>query len=316
MLSFPANPVNGDDYTDTNGKVWVYDGVKWDIATSDGIKQFYGVKVSLGSEEFLTSTLNLIAFDTVDFDTGNFFDTDIPTRITIPRTGFYRVNFVALTGQEGFGASYTIEVRQNASNIAEDTLGSFQTVQYDAIFLLNTGDIIEFYASEAEGVGSLLQGSYLEVQLQGYTFGGGIVPGFEFSGVQGKVTSDVTTTSTETAISWDDIVFNVNANAAGALYWDELDDTKFTISTTAYYRLRAFIETGTDGSTDSYIITIKKNGTDIVETISLGANDNVELDTVYQFSAMDYLEIYVENTENVGTITFDNTFFEVTRLGV
>jgi hypothetical protein len=316
MLSFPENPTNGTEYTDTNGKVWQFDGVRWEIATSTGIKQFNGVKVSLSEEEFLTPTLTAIGFDTVDFDTANYFDTEVPTRIIIPRTGFYRINFVTAIGQEGFGASYSLEVRQNDITISEDRLGSFQTAQYDQVFLLNAGDVIEFFAAEEEGVGSLLPGTYLEIQLQGYTFGSAILPGFEFSGVKAKVTDNVTTTSVETAIAWDDIIFNINANEAGSLYWDELEDTKFTIGTTAYYRLRSFIETGPDGSTDSYVITIKKNGTDIVETVSLSANDNVELDAVYQFTATDYLEVYVENTGNVGTLLFDETYFEIIRLGV
>jgi hypothetical protein len=316
MLSFPSSPTNGAEYTDENGKVWQFDGVKWEISVSSGIKQFYGAKVSIGSEYFLSTVSTPVVFDVVDFDTSNFFDTENPFRIVIPRTGYYRVNFVAEIGQEGFGASYNIDVRRNGINIAEDRLGSFQTTQYDETFLLDAGDVIEFFALEEQGVGSLLEGTYLEVQLQGYTFGSAIVPGFEFSGVRAKITNDVTTTSTESAIEWDDILFNINANEAGALYWDSLENTKFTIATTAYYKLRALIETGTDGATNSYSITIKKNGTDVVENVLLGANESVELDTVYEFSATDYLEIYVENTENVGTIIFSNTYFEIIRLGV
>lgn len=316
MLSFPASPTNGTQYTDSNGKVWEFDGAKWEIAVSAGIKEFYGVKISLANPAFLTSTISAVAFDTKDFDTSNFFNTVSPTKITIPRTGYYRVNLIAATGQEGFGASYGIELRQNNTNIAEDVIGSFQTAQYDEVFLLNAGDTIELYAYETEGVGSLIQGTYIEVQLQGYTFAGGIVPGFEFSGVQAKTTTDVTTTSTSTAVSWDDIIFNINANEAGNVYWDNLAATKFTIGTTAYYRLRALIKTGVDGSTDSYILNIKKNGSTVVETISLGANDSAELDGIYQFTAADYLELYVENTENVGTLIGEDTFFELIRLGV
>lgn len=316
MLSFPSSPTNGTQYTDENGKVWQFDGTKWEIATALGIKQFYGVKVSISDEYFLSSTIGTVSFDVEDFDTSGFFNSATPTKIIIPRTGYYRLNLVVATGQEGFGASYGIEIRQNDSNIAEDLLGSFQTAKYDESFLFNTGDVIEFYAYETEGVGSLITGTYMEIQLQGYTFGGNIVPGFEFSGVQAKVNSNVTTTSTSTAVSWDNIIFNINANGAGALYWDNLDSTKFTVAITGYYRLRVLIETGIDGSTDSYVIAVKKNGTETIDTVTLSANDQAELDAIYQISTTDYLELYVENTENVGTILFDNTFFELIRLGV
>jgi len=315
MLSFPTNPVNGNQYTDPNGKVWEFDGVKWNIAVADSSKEFYGVKVSLTQQQFLSSTLTTIAFDSADIDTTQFFDPSIPTKLVIPRTGYYRVNLAVVAGQEGFGASYTIELRRNGSNIAEDLIGAFQSARFDQTILLNAGDELELYAAEQESIGSLVEGTYLEIQLQGYTFGGAITPGFEFSGVKAQLNSEITTTSTSTAISWDNIIFNINANEAGDLYWDDLEDTKFTIATTGYYRVRTFFETGTDGSDDSYVIVIKKNGVDL-ETISIGPNDTADLDETYQFTATDYLQVFVRNTDNLGTILFDNTFFEVIRLGV
>jgi hypothetical protein len=315
MLSFPANPTNGTEYTDTNGKVWVYDGIKWNIATSTGTKEFTGVKVSLANQYFLTNTLSAVTFDTIDYDTANFYNTATPTKLIVPRTGYYRINAIILSGQEGFGAAYSVDVRRNNQSLATDLIGSFQAAVYDQIFLLNVGDEIEIFAAEIEAIGSLVEGTYLEMQLQGYTFGGAITPGFEFSGARVQLSTNLTTTSTSTAIAWDDIIFNINANEAGDLYWDNQTDTRLTIATTAYYRLRAFFETGVDGSTDSYELIIKKSGVEL-ETVLLGANDTADIDATYEFTATDYLEVFVRNIDNVGTIISNNTFFEVTRLGV
>lgn len=174
------------------------------------------------------------------------------------------------------------------------------------------------FASELESVGTIETNSFLEVALQGYTFGGAIVPGFEFSGVKAELQSDVSTTATPTAITWtiSDIVFNTNANAAGNLYWTNTFPTRFTISTTGYYRIRAFFLTNTEGSSDSYTITVRTNGSDVVETITLGANESAELDETYEFNSTDYVEIVISNTEALGAIKQLESFFQIIRLGV
>ena len=318
MLSFPASPTTGTEYTDDNGKVWEFDGVKWNISTSDLSKQFFGVKVSLASEFFLTNTLTAVEFDTEDIDTNNFFNPSTPTIITVPRTGYYRIHFSAYTGQEGFGASYTVQLKKNNTNLLSTAMSAYQSGVYDEVLLLEVGDTISVQASEVENIGTLEAETFLEIILQGYTFGSSIVPGFEFSGVKAVLENDVSTTDTPTAITWtaNDIIFNTNANAAGSLYWSNSDPTRFTIATTGYYRINTFLLTDANGSADTYTIQITKNGSDVLETITLGANESAELDETYQFSSTDYIEVIISNSEAVGAIKQTESFFQVVRLGV
>lgn len=319
ILSFPANPTNGQQYTDYNANVWQYDGVKWDTAVSDTIKQFNGVKISLSQETALTTTLSAVEFDIENFDTEGYYVLTNPTTITIPRTGYYRINLLTLAGTEGYGASYIIELRRNATNLFDDTMSANQAGTYTEVLLLDVGDQIKLYASEADGIGSLLADSFIQIELVGYTFGGALAPGFEFSGAKVELQNNITTTTTPTAITWtlSDIVYNINANAAGNVYWTDTNPTRFTIYTTGYYNLKSFFLTGANGTENSYTITIKKNGSDDLETILLGANASAALDETYQFDSNDYLEVYVSNSAGGATlIQALDTFFELIRLGV
>ena len=318
-LSFPSNPTNGQQYTDLNGKVWTFDGVKWNISTTQSSRQFTGVKVSLASDLQLVTNETAVSFDTEEFDVGNFFNVSTPTQIVIPRTGYYRVNLVVQTGTEGDGTSYVVRLDRSGVDLFSSELAANQSGKYDNNLLLNYGETITLYASETNSVGSLVAGTILEIQLIGYTFGGAITPGFEFSGVNAILLSgDVSTTSTPAAITWasGDINYNINANAAGNVYWSNLNPTRFTISTTGYYKLQANVLTGTDGSDDSYVIDLRKNGGTTVESGSLGPLDTLELDETYYFTSTDYLELYVSNTDSVGSISSTDTTFTVTRLGV
>ena len=318
-LSFPASPTNGQQYTDPNGKVWEFDGVKWNIAVSESTKQFFGVKVSLSQETALTSTLSAVNFDVEDFDTAAFYVTANPSTITIPRTGYYRINLLAITGTEGYGASYNIALRRNVTNLFSDTISANQAGTYNEVLLLDVGDTIQLYASENDDIGSLLQDSFIQIELVGYTFGASLRPGYEFSGVKVELQNDLTTTTTPTAITWtaSDVVYNLNANAAGNVYWTNTNATRFTISTTAYYNLKAFFLTGINGTENSYTITIKKNGSTDLETILLGANASAALNETYLFNSTDYLEVFVSNSDGGATlIESADTFFELIRLGV
>jgi hypothetical protein len=318
MLSFPTNPTTGQQYTDGNGKVWKYDSVKWNISNTPGIKQFFGTKISLANDVFLNDTLSTIPWDTEEFDTSGFFNASAATIIRIPTTGYYRLHLSIYTGQEGNGASYTIELKRNSSTLIQESMAAYQSGIYDVTTLLNSGDEIILYASEDNNIGRLVEGTFVEVQLVGYTFGSSLIPGFEFSGIKAELQNQLSVSSTETAIEWltSDIVFNTNADSAGNVYWDNGEPSKFTVSTAGYYRLRAFILTGINGSSDSYTINVKKNNTTDIETITLGANESAELDETYYLELNDYIEITYSNTENLGTIEADNTFFELTRLGV
>jgi hypothetical protein len=112
-----------------------------------------------------------------------------------------------------------------------------------------------------------------------------------------------------------DITYDINANAAGNPYWSNLDATKFTISTTGYYRLNAYFLTSEQGSDDSYTIDFRKNGTTL-ESGSVGQLAVVQLDETYNFTSGDYLQIYVDNSGGVGDIKASDTSVSLTRLGV
>ena len=316
-LSFPANPTNGQQYTDPNGKVWEFDTVKWNVATSSGSKQFSGVKIELTSPFALTDTESPISFDNKVYDTANYFSVLTPSLITIPRAGYYRVKTNIQTGTTGEGASYSIQLLQSGLTIFTSNMAANQNGVYDEVLALNSGETIELYAGETAGVGTLAAGTVIEVYLIGYTFGGAVTPGFEFSGVRADLFNDVAMTNTPTPITWSvsDITYDLNANAAGNTYWSNLDATKFTISTTGYYRLNAYFVTSELGSENSYTIDFRKNGTTL-ESGSVGPSAVVQLDETYNFTSGDYLQIYVDNSAGVGDIKGSDTSVSLTRLGV
>lgn len=316
-LSFPASPTNGQQYTDPNGKVWQFDGVKWNIATSSSSKQFSGVKIELINSYALTENESPVSFDNEVYDTDGFFNLSTPTAITIPRTGYYRIKTNIQTGTSGDGATYSIAVLRNGEGLFSVNMSANQSGVYDEVLLLNGTDTIQVSAGEASAVGTLEAGTVIEVYLIGYTFGGTIVPGFEFSGVRVDLFNDTSTTSTPTAITWttNDITYDLNANAAGATYWTDSDPTKFTIATSGYYRLNAYFATTEVGATDSYTIDVRKNGTTL-ESGSIGSLDTVQLDETYNFASTDYIQVFISNDGSVGDIKGADTSFSLTRLGV
>ena len=316
-LSFPANPTNGQQYTDPNGKVWEFDSVKWNVTTSSGSKQFSGVKIELTSAYSLSDTESPISFDSKVYDTGNYFSVLTPSIITIPRAGYYRVKTNIQTGTTGEGASYSIQLLQSGLSIFTANMAANQSGVYDEILTLNAGETIQLNAGETAGVGTLAIGTVIEVYLIGYTFGGAITPGFEFSGVRVDLFNDVAMSNTPTPITWsvNDITYDLNANAAGNTYWSNLDATKFTVSTTGYYRVNAYFLTSELGSENSYTIDVRKNGTTL-ESGSVGPSAVVQLDETYNFTSGDYLQIYVDNSGGVGDIKAPDTSISLTRLGV
>lgn len=318
MLSFPANPEAGQQYNDTNGKVWEFDGTKWNITTTSFLKTYYGARLTYDGDVYLTNNLTAIPWQSATFDTANFFNIASPTQVKIPRTGYYRINLTVETGQEGSGQSYTVQLKRNSQIILDEQMAAFQSGVFEQTVLLSVGDILEFYASETEAIGVLQPGTFLEIELKGYTFGGAILPGFAFSGVKAVLSSNISTTSTATPITWTtgDIEYNVNADSVGNVYWKGTEATKFTIYVDGYYRIRTFFTTGTDGSAFTYEVTIRTNGNTTLETITLGAQETVELDSTYFLQHDDYLEILVSNSENIGTILAEDSLFEITRLGV
>jgi len=319
QLNFPPSPTLGQTYTDSNGKVWEYDSVKWNISTTaESSKQFSGVRVTFASPVALTAVDTAVNFSVEDYDTAVYYVASTPDTIYIPRTGYYRINLQVATGTNGSGNSYNISLKRNDETLFNDDMAANQNGLYDDTFLLNAGDTLQLVASEVDGLGTLTTSTSLEVQLVGYSFGGAITPGYEFSGIKLDLFSNINTTSTATAITWtaNDVVYNLNANAAGDPYWSNTNPTRLTIGTTGYYRLKGYFLAGANGAANSYTVTIRKNGTTTVETTTFGALENVDLDETYQFNAADYLEILVSNSGNTGTIDASQTFFGITRLGV
>lgn len=317
-LNFPTSPTNGQTYTDDNGIVWEYNSTKtvWNKLRSDAIKNFSGAKIERTSEASLTSTLTAISFTTAEFDTEPYFDsTNSPTKLRVLKTGYYRILLQIDTGSGGNGASYTLNLKKNGStSLTNTTAGPNQSVVYDEIMLMTSGDYVEIYASESASVGTILSSSFFQIERVGNSPGTAYPAAAAFSGAKIELTSAEALTSTPTAITWDTSEFNENADNAGNVYWTISDSSKVTIYTTAYYRVKSIFETGTAGSTNSYKIDLRLNNSNLVSS-SLSANDTLQLDETFQFNSGSYLQVYVDNSGSVGTIT-TNSYFELIRLGV
>lgn len=316
ILSFPTSPTNGQQYTDSNNVVWEYNSAKgvWNKVRSDAEKVFSGGKVKLTNLLTLTSTATKISFESEEYDTGNYFTLSSPTKLTADFTGFYRIVILINTGVQGNGASYTFSVLKNGETINTTTAGPNQAVEYDETVLLNAGDYIEFEASESGNVGTVLITSFWEMQRMGFNVGSSFSKDSSFSGVRLKLTTAENTTTTPTAISWDTTDFNLNADINGNVYWKNTATGKVEIYTTGYYRAKGIFFTAAQGSENSYKIDLKKDGVSFTSG-SLGANDTLDLDETYRFVSGNYLEVFAENTGNVGSVTTDS-YFELVRLGV
>jgi hypothetical protein len=317
-LNFPSSPISGQTYTDSNGVIWEYNSTKtvWAVKRYDELKEFSGAKLNLTTSEVLTLTSTAITWDAADFDTGNYFNlSSYPSRLIIPRTGYYRINVLLNTGPQGNGASYTFTVKQNASTVfTTDTAGPNQGIHYDEIHLLFSGDYIEIYGEESSAVGTVLTNSYFEIERVGYSLGSAFSSRNAFSGVKLLLTTAENATVTPTPVTWDTTEFNINADVNGSVYWNISNSDKITIYTTGYYRLKSTFETSTAGSNNSYTVDLKLNGSTL-ESSSLGANETLDLDETYNFTSGSYLQLYFDNTGSVGQLTTDS-YFELIRVGV
>lgn len=315
-LNFPSSPTNGQTYTDGNNVRWEYDGTKWNVTLSQLQKLFSGAKILLGSNVALTATNTAISFGTESYDTDSYFATSANTKITVNRNGFYRINSLILTDALGSGSSYTVNVVKNgATNLTTTSLGPNQSATYDEIVELVSGDYIEIKASESGAAGSLLDDTMLEVVRLGLTLGTGITQYDAFSGVRATLSAAVNMTSTATGVSWAATTFDGNADITGANYWSSGSATRLTVGTTGYFRIKSFVATGTAGSSNSYTIAIKKNGSTTLATINMSANETLEFDEIYSLSDDDYIELVASNSGSVGTL-LSTTYLELVRLGV
>lgn len=318
-LNFPATPISGDTYTDENQAVWRFDGVKWDVITSTAKKVFIGARVVLGSDFALTTTPTAISGGVtavVPFDTGNFFRQATPTRIYAPENGFYRVNIILIASNVGSGASYTVSLKRNGTQTyTTNTFGANQNTFFDEILQLNKDDYVEVYVNDLLGSGFIMTGSHIEINLIGYTVGTGISSYDAFSGARTNITTNFSTTSTATAVTWTGTDYDQNANVLGSTYWNSLSPTRLTIKVTGYYRIKCFVETSNNGTTNSYTINLKKNNTASIDSINMSANDFILLNQLIQLSANDYIELFVSNSQNVGSLSTE-TYIELSRVGV
>lgn len=317
-LNFPTSPIDLQEYIDSNGTVWEYNATKtvWAVKRYDELKEFSGAKIEFTSAYTLTTVSTAVSWDSSNFDTGTYFDiNNSPTKLIIKDTGYYRINALITTGDQGNGASYTISLIQNGTIImTTDTAGPNQGIHYDEIHLLHTSDYVEIYASETGAVGTLLTTSYFEIERVGFSIGSAFSTRGAFSGVKLNLTSVESMTSTPTTITWDTTEFNVNADINGNIYWDITNSDKLTIYTTGYYRVKSMFETGPSGVANSYTIDLKLNGATL-ESSSLGPIETLDLDETYNFTSGSYLQVYAKNSGGVGTITTDS-YFEVVRVGI
>lgn len=316
-INFPSSPVTFQTHTDDNGTIWEFDSIKWNVVTGTTKKLFSGAKVRLTAPATLTSTPTALDFDVEDFDTGSYYDFNEASKFTIRETGYYRISGTFYSGPNGSGESYLFTLKKNGSVVlTTQTCSANQSANYDTTILLNAEDYIEIFVSENTSTGNLLIGSYTELQRLGFSAGTAINQADIFSGVRTLVNSNVTLSSTPTAISWNTTEFNENADALGNVYWAIAQPTRITVKVTGYYQIKSFLTTSADGSPNSYVLTLKKNSTtNIVNSVNLGPNDNANIDEIFYFSGNDYIELFVSNTNSIGSV-LPSVYLELVRVGV
>lgn len=318
-LIFPNTPAHLDTYVDPNQATWQYDsdGPYWNVITSTVRKAFSGVKLENTAPFSLTSAIELIEFDTFQFNIDNYYQ-GTPGRVTVPTTGFYRVQISLFSGSQGSGSSYTIQIKKNGVILESTSIGPNQNTSFDETLSLNGGDYLEIFGSEAGGTGTLLANSNFAVYRIGFAPGTGISNHVAFSGVRAILNASSSATSIATAVSWNEISFNANANVLGDLYWYNTEPERLTVKADAYYKTRAFVATSSAGSEDSYTITLRRTRgvtTTDLTTISMSANDFIELDEIFFLEEDDILELMISNSDNTGAI-LDTSYLELVREGV
>jgi hypothetical protein len=316
-LNFPPNPSNLQQYTDDNGIVWEFLSSKsvWNVLSSEKLKEFSGVKLVLDMQDSLTTSLSSVSWDSANYDIGGYYNSSFPTRLTIPKIGFYRVNLLVSVGPLGSGASYTLIVRKNGTtNLTTTTAGANQFVSYDEILQLYEGDYIELYALETEGIGSINVGSFLEAQNVGDQIGSAQSEATTFSGLKANINVAEALTSSLAAITWDSTVFNTNADINGNVYWTISDPSKESIYTPGYYRIKASFEAGSTGTDDSYSVQLRFDNVPVISA-SMSPNGSLDIDDVYNLNSGSYIQFFAAESGEVGELTTDS-YLEIIRLGV
>ena len=318
-LIFPLSPTHLDKYTDPNNAIWQYDsdGPYWNVITSTTRKNFSGVKLENTSAFSLTDDIEIIEFDTFEFNIDNYYR-GTPGRVIVPSTGFYRVFISIFTGSQGNGSSYTIEIKKNGLVIETSTAGPNQNISYDQTLNLNEGDYVEVFGKESTGTGTVTANSNFVVYRVGFAPGTGISNHAAFSGARAILNASSNATSTPTAVSWNDVDFNANANVGGDLYWYNTEPNRLTVKADGYYKARCFVQTSSAGSLNSYTLTLRKTTSGSpsnLTTINMSANDFIELDEIFELVADDIVELMLSNSDNTGAI-LDTSYLELVREGV
>jgi len=315
-LNFPSSPSNGDQYTDPNGRIWKFDGTAWEPSRGSGTRLFKGAKVKLTSNEGLTSTSTAITWDSEVYDIGNFYDSGNNTRLTASETGYYRINAIVVTGTGGSGNSYDLSFKKNGSTtIASVSAGPNQSIVFDEVIYLVKGDYVELYGDETTAAGTLTSSTTAEFILVGTAAGSTTYNNATaFSGVKAELTSTEGLTATNTAITWDAVEFNVNADSTGNVYWESGTSNTINFYTSGYYRVKIYIAVSSGGSNDSYNVNLV-NSTTMLQYTKLSPNDTLEFDEVLYINTDDYLQVEAAETTAAGSVLADS-YILVTRQGV
>lgn len=130
-----------------------------------------------------------------------------------------------------------------------------------------------------------------------------------FSGGKLGLSSDVSLSSTLTAISFDDEEFDLES------YVDLANNpSRLTIQRTGFYNVKALLSSGTGGTGASYTIQLRRNGTSVLESSTIGPNQIATIDEILLFTAGDYIEIWAKENSAAGTL-LSSTNFTINRLG-
>tara|TARA_B100001250_G_C19769948_1_gene776633 strand:- start:273 stop:1247 length:975 start_codon:yes stop_codon:yes gene_type:complete len=321
-IIFPNTPTHLETYIDPNQATWQFDsdGPYWNVITSTTRKNFSGTKIENTSAFSLGTSYALIEFDTPEFNIDNYYINTQKGRITVPSTGFYRIFCSFFTSSEGSGSSYSIQLRKNGNTVAleETNIGPNQNTTLDETLSLNEGDYLEIWGKESTGTGEIQANSTFQVYRIGFAPGTGVSNHVAFSGARAILNSSSNTSNVATAVTWNDITFNANANVLGDLYWYNTTPNRLSIRAAGYYKIRSFVESSSAGSGDSYTILLRRtrSATPVTLTsITMSANDFIELDEIYQFNTDDYIELVISNSDNTGSI-LATSYLEIVREGV
>jgi len=310
-LTFPPSPTAGNTYTDGNSVVWQFDGTVWNVVTGSTKRLYEGVKVGFTVNYNLADTLSAVSWDLENFDTNNYWSVSDPSKLHIPRTGYYNLNTNIFAVDSG--RTYDIRVRLNGTtDLVTGLLNAGQAADYNETQFFNAGDYIQLFANEEASTGALDSSSFVEITLLGYAVGTGITPYSAFSGARLVLDTTFSANSNSTPISWDSVSWDTNANALAETYWSAGTPSRITVKTNGFYLITTFIET--DESGGEYAVSLRKNGNTTITTANISPNGTAFFNQTFNLNTNDYFEVLVSDTLSAGAITTKSTF-EIIRQG-